>query len=76
MGSVCSPVVRVEALRARLDEALFPLSVCPAPKERVAEASEALALTEDQCTACVGVHSSALMQPKVTSLPLFWSSLI
>ena len=42
---VCSPVVRV-ALWVRLDQSLFSLSACLAPKEGIAETSEARAFTE------------------------------
>ena len=73
-GEVWSPVVRVETLIFRLNQAPFPLSACPDLKEVIAKASEAHAFTEDRCAACVGLRSSTWMQPKVTSLPLLcWS---
>ena len=57
---VCSPVVGVEALRVTFDQAPLPLSVCPAPKELIAEASETYVLTEDLCANCVGICGSSL----------------
>ena len=40
------------------DKALLPLTMCPAPKEASAEASDARALTEDLHATCAGVHGS------------------
>ena len=63
-GGVCSSVVGVEAMRVRFNQALLPLSVCPAPKEVVAEAGEARVLTEHLCTTCVSIHDSLRSSPR------------
>lgn len=39
--------IRVEALRAGLNWALFPLNACPVPKEMSTKASDAHVLTKD-----------------------------
>lgn len=57
-GRVCSPVVGVEATRVRMDQASLPLSVCPAPKKVVAEASEVHAVSVNLSTAMVPLRSS------------------
>ena len=72
MDGVCSPVVGVEALRAGFYQAPLLLSVCPAPKEVIAEESEACVVTEDLCDACVGFHSPTQKQPKLVSLSLLF----
>ena len=46
------------------DQNPFPLSACPAPKEMIAETSEAHVVTEDLCITCGGIHSSIQKQPK------------
>ena len=45
LGSVCSPVLGIEVLRVGSDKR--PLSVCPFPKEVIAEAG---VLLWSQCT--------------------------
>ena len=65
---VCSSVVGVEALKFRFNQALLPLNACPAPKEVIAEASEACAVTEDLYAVCVSVCGSTQKQHKVVSL--------
>lgn len=60
----------------QFNQVLLPLSTWPAPKEVIAGASKALAVTEDLCATCVGSHGSAQKQPKVPSIPLLCSSQI
>lgn len=52
-GAGSSPSVGIEVLRVGL-----PLSSCLAPKEKIAEASEACVLTGDLCPTWVGICSS------------------
>ena len=56
---VYPPVVAVEALKVRFDQAPLPLSACPIPEEAVADTSVAYVFTEDLCTTYVGLHGSA-----------------
>ena len=72
-GRVCSPVVGVAALRVGFNQALLPLSGCPAPGEVINEARESRVVTEDLHTTCVDVHGSAQKQPKVAPLSLLCS---
>ena len=51
------------------------LSVCPAPKELIAEAGGACGHSSPVCT-CVGIGDSALRQPGVTQLSLLCLSQI
>ena len=52
----------------RFNQAPLPLSAYHGPKEVIAEASEACSVTDDLCTACVGICGSTQKKPKVTSL--------
>ena len=72
----CFPVDGIEALRAGLNQAPLPLSVCPAPKEVTTEASEACVVTEDLCIVCVAICVSTQKQPKVVSFSLLCLSRI
>ena len=56
---VYPPVVAVEALKIRFDQAPLPLSACPVPEEAVACTSVVYVFTEDLCTAYVGIHGYA-----------------
>ena len=69
-GGICSPIIGLEALMVRFNHAPLPLSVCPGPKEVIAEASEARVFTEDLCATCVYMCGSAQKQPKVMSFSL------
>lgn len=73
-GWVCSPVVGIEALRVRLNQAPFLLSSCSAPKEVIAEASKACGITVNLCVASASVAHFSQKQPKVESLSLWCSS--
>ena len=59
---VYPPVVAVEALKIRFDQAPLLLSVFPAPKERIAEASEACAGGGSK-RSCLGTHGSIQASP-------------
>ena len=75
-GAGSAPQLLERSPKGWLDQALLPLSACSAPKEAIAVASEALALTENLCTACVGACGSVQKQPKAASLPLLCLSQI
>ena len=53
------PVVAVEALKVRFDQAPLPLSAFPVSEEAVAGTSVVYEFTEDLCTTYVGIHGSA-----------------
>lgn len=82
-SGVCCQVTGVAALRVWL-ELLCPLRwVSPSPrsgtcalKEWTTLVSGLHALGEAQRSACVGVCSSAQLQPKAASSPLLWSAQI
>ena len=53
------PVVAVEALKVRFDQAPLPLSAFPVSEEAVTGTSVVYVFTEDLCTTYVGIHGSA-----------------
>ena len=54
-------VFGISALRVQFTQAPLPLSTCPAPKEVIAEVSQAHTVAEDPCATCVGIHLPLLL---------------